>query len=83
MIEALRADFIRWRASTASASGASSGGTRCATRSRPLPGLRADIQYLVGGVIVAEDLFGYPGLGKELVDSVAVRDVSAVQSIAS
>jgi len=41
-----------------------------------------NLQYLIGGVIVVEYLFGYPGLGKELVDSVAVRDVSAVQSIA-
>jgi peptide/nickel transport system permease protein len=33
-------------------------------------------------VIVVEYLFAYPGLGKELVDSVAIRDVRAVQSIA-
>jgi peptide/nickel transport system permease protein len=41
-----------------------------------------NLQYLIGGVIVVEYLFAYPGLGKELVDSVAVRDVRAVQSIA-
>jgi peptide/nickel transport system permease protein len=41
-----------------------------------------NLQYLIGGVIVVEYLFGYPGLGKELVDSVAIRDVRAVQSIA-
>src|SRR5262249_50570884 len=27
-----------------------------------------NIQYLVGGIIVTEYLFNYPGLGKELVD---------------
>jgi peptide/nickel transport system permease protein len=41
-----------------------------------------NLQYLIGGVIVVEYLFAYPGLGKELVDAVAIRDVRAVQSIA-
>ena len=41
-----------------------------------------NIQYLIGGIIVVEYLFAYSGIGKELVDSVAIRDVRAVQSIA-
>jgi peptide/nickel transport system permease protein len=41
-----------------------------------------NIQYLVGGIIVVEYLFNYPGLGKEFVDAVAIRDVREVQSIA-
>ncbi len=41
-----------------------------------------NLQYLVGGIIVIEYLFSYPGIGKELVDSVAIRDVREVQSIA-
>jgi peptide/nickel transport system permease protein len=41
-----------------------------------------NIQYLIGGIIVTEYLFNYPGLGKELVDAVAIRDVREVQSIA-
>ena len=41
-----------------------------------------NLQYLIGGIIVVEYLFAYPGLGKELVDAVAIRDVRAVQSIA-
>jgi peptide/nickel transport system permease protein len=41
-----------------------------------------NIQYLVGGIVVTEYLFNYPGLGKELVDAVAIRDVREVQSIA-
>ena len=40
------------------------------------------IQYLVGGIIVVEYLFSYPGIGKELVDAVAIRDVREVQTIA-
>jgi peptide/nickel transport system permease protein len=41
-----------------------------------------NVQYLVGGIIVTEYLFNYPGLGKELVDAVAIRDVREVQSVA-
>jgi peptide/nickel transport system permease protein len=41
-----------------------------------------NLQYLVGGIIVVEYLYAYPGLGKELVDAVAIRDVREVQSIA-
>jgi peptide/nickel transport system permease protein len=41
-----------------------------------------NIQYLVGGIVVTEYLFSYPGLGKELVDAVAIRDVREVQSVA-
>jgi peptide/nickel transport system permease protein len=41
-----------------------------------------NVQYLIGGIIVVEYLFNYPGIGKELVDAVAIRDVRAVQSIA-
>ena len=41
-----------------------------------------NVQYLVGGIIVTEYLFSYPGLGKELVDAVAIRDVREVQSVA-
>lgn len=41
-----------------------------------------NIQFLIGGIIVTEFLFSYPGLGKELVDAVNIRDVREVQSLA-
>jgi peptide/nickel transport system permease protein len=44
--------------------------------------LAQNLQYLVGGVIVTENVFGYPGIGSQLVNSVQVRDVTMVQSIA-
>jgi peptide/nickel transport system permease protein len=44
--------------------------------------LAQNVQYLIGGIIVVEYLFTYPGIGKEFVDAVAIRDVRAVQSIA-
>lgn len=39
------------------------------------------LQYLIGGVILTEVVFSYPGIGKELVDAVAIRDVREVQGV--
>lgn len=39
-----------------------------------------NIQYLVGGIVVTEFLFGYPGLGQTLVEAVSARDIPLVQS---
>lgn len=39
------------------------------------------VQYLVGGVIVTEAVFSYPGLGTTLVNAVLARDVTEVQAI--
>jgi peptide/nickel transport system permease protein len=41
-----------------------------------------NIQFLIGGIIVTEYLFAYPGLGQELVNAVTIRDVREVQSLA-
>jgi len=38
-------------------------------------------QYLIGGLIIVEYLFDYPGLGKELVSAVNARDSIEVQSV--
>jgi peptide/nickel transport system permease protein len=38
-------------------------------------------QYLVGGVIVVEAVFQYPGLGSSLTAAVGLRDVVVVQSL--
>jgi peptide/nickel transport system permease protein len=40
------------------------------------------LQYLFGGIIVVESLFGYPGIGSLLVQAVLGRDLTEVQSIA-
>lgn len=37
---------------------------------------------LVGGVVVIETVFGFPGLGKLLVESVGSKDIPTVQAIA-
>ena len=41
-----------------------------------------NVQYLLGGIIVVESLFNYPGIGLTLVNAVSLRDVSEVQAIA-
>jgi peptide/nickel transport system permease protein len=40
------------------------------------------VQYLVGGIIITESLFNYPGIGNMLVQSVLVQDVQMVSVIA-
>jgi peptide/nickel transport system permease protein len=44
--------------------------------------LAQNLQYLVGGVIVVETVFAYPGLGTALVNAVQNRDITMVQSVA-
>jgi peptide/nickel transport system permease protein len=38
--------------------------------------------YLVAGIIITENVFNYPGVGRLLVDAVKTRDVSVVQAVA-
>jgi peptide/nickel transport system permease protein len=38
--------------------------------------------YLLGGVVFTEEVFGWPGLGRQLVSSVIARDVQVVQGAA-
>ena len=45
--------------------------------------LALTMRYLVGGIIVTETLFAYPGVGALLVQAVSVRDVQEVSIIAT
>jgi len=40
------------------------------------------LSYLVGGVIIVETIFNYPGIAKLMVDGVATRDLPMIQSCA-
>jgi peptide/nickel transport system permease protein len=40
------------------------------------------LSYLVGGVIIVETVFNYPGIARLMVDSVATRDLPLIQSCA-
>ena len=39
------------------------------------------MQYLLGGIIIVEALFSYPGIGRLLVESVSERDFTLIQGI--
>lgn len=40
------------------------------------------LSFLLGGVIIVETIFNYPGIAKLMVDSVAMRDLPVVQACA-
>jgi peptide/nickel transport system permease protein len=44
--------------------------------------LAQNLQYLIGGIIVVETVYAYPGLGSELADAVGTRDITLVASVA-
>ena len=37
--------------------------------------------YMLGGAIVTETVFGWPGLGRYLVASIAARDFPVIQAV--
>lgn len=39
-----------------------------------------NLAYLVGGVVVVEKVFGYPGFGSLLVDSLQLRDFPLIEA---
>ena len=40
-----------------------------------------NVQYLLGGIILVEVVFAYPGIGSLLVNAVTARDFTEVQAI--
>lgn len=40
------------------------------------------VQYLIGGIVIVETVFAYPGLGQGLVQAVVARDIPTVQGVA-
>lgn len=47
-----------------------------------LPVISINVAWLLGGVVVTESIFNYPGLGKLMIDSVSTRDLPVLQAIA-
>jgi len=41
------------------------------------------IQYLIGGIIITESVFNYPGIGNALVQAVSIRDAQETSVIAA
>lgn len=59
--------------------------TRYALRNALAPSVQTfaqTAQYLVGGIVIVEALFAYPGIGSLMVNAVRVRDLPEVAAIA-
>jgi peptide/nickel transport system permease protein len=59
--------------------------TRYAMRNALAPSVQVlaqNLQWLIGGIIITESVFAYPGIGSTLVTAVGNRDVTVVQSVA-
>lgn len=81
MIEVLSQDYIR----TARAKGASEGIVirRHAIKNMLIPIVTVfgmQIGFMVGGSVIAETIFSYPGIGSQLVQAVGNRDYPVVQA---
>jgi peptide/nickel transport system permease protein len=44
--------------------------------------LAQNLQYLIGGIIIVEAVFAYPGIGSQLVEAVQNRDATVIESVA-
>ncbi|MFN2630027.1 MAG: ABC transporter permease [Gaiellaceae bacterium] len=82
MLEVLRSDYVEW----ARLCGYRERRVvlRYALRNALAPTVQVlalNIQWLVGGIVVTEYVFNYPGLGQQLVQAVSVRDVPFVASV--
>jgi len=83
MVDALRSDYVEM--ARLNGYGERSVVVRHALRNALGPTVQVfalNIQWLVGGIVVTEYVFGYPGVGQALVNAVAARDIPFVQSIA-
>lgn len=81
LIEVLQSQFIR----TATLKGTSHWRVifRHALPNAIVPTLNVtalNLTYLIGGVVVVEVVFSYPGLGQLLVNSIAIRDIPVVEA---
>ncbi len=80
MIETLRQDYVR--TATAKGLGPSAVRLRHALRNALLPVVTVvGLQFggLLGGAVLTETVFAWPGIGRMLVDAIATRDLPLVQ----
>jgi peptide/nickel transport system permease protein len=83
MIEVLRTDYVQ----TARLNGLAERWVlwRYAMRNALAPSVQVlaqNLQWLIGGIIITEAVFAYPGIGTTLVTAVGNRDLTLVQSVA-
>ena len=46
----------------------------------PITVIMLHVNWLMGGIVIVEVVFGYPGLGKYLLDSAMFKDINALQA---
>lgn len=83
MIEVLRTDYVQ----TARLNGLPERRVlyRYGMRNALAPSIQVlaqNLQWLIGGIIITENVFAYPGIGSMLVTAVGNRDLTLVQSVA-
>ena len=81
MVDVLQADYVR----TATLKGLSRRSVilKHALRNALLPAitvLALDVGYLIGGIIVVEEIFAFPGLGRLLLVAIDQRDLPMIQA---
>ena len=81
MLDALSQDYVR----TARSKGLSDRVViwRHALRNSLIPVITAfglQMGYLLGGAVVVESVFAWPGLGRLIVEAIGVRDITVVQA---
>ena len=81
LVDVLHTDYIR----AARLKGLSSRTVlfRHALRNALLPTITIvalDVGYLLGGVIVVEEIFALPGLGRQLIVAIQTRDLPSIQA---
>ncbi len=83
MLDVLRTDYVRM--ARLNGQPESRVVVRYALRNALGPGIQAiaqTMQYLLGGIIITESVFNYPGIGYRLVQAVSLRDVQEIGVIA-
>jgi len=46
----------------------------------PITVIMLHVNWLLGGIVVVEVIFGYPGLGSYLLDSALFKDFNAIEA---
>jgi peptide/nickel transport system permease protein len=46
----------------------------------PIIVIMLHVNWLMGGIVIVEVVFGYPGLGKYLLDSAMFKDINALEA---
>jgi peptide/nickel transport system permease protein len=46
----------------------------------PITVIMLHISWLLGGIVIVEAVFGYPGLGKYILESALYKDVNAIEA---